>query len=257
MLRATSGAFGPANITGGKVTGVSGVPYFLGMSAIPFIGLSSGSVAANGAISAITALPFVYPAAYCYFPANILATSGPGSTAGWYYCTFSSTVAGTAFLNSYTSGAPVIPASPTAVTAGQGAFTGVTGLIQGQTLTLPANSLGVNGGLRVRHWAHTTNSAGTKAMGVYWNGIGGTGLRAVSLTTSVTYQDDFYVLNTGVTNNEDASISTTGGVFSATAGAVTAIAIDTTAATTIAMAQNRNTATDNQVTAGYVIEVLS
>src|SRR5690349_7786608 len=105
------------------ITGGTGIPILLATGGIPLIGLSSGSVAANGAISAITALPAVYPSAYCYFPANALATS---IAAGWYYCTFSTTTAGVAFLDPYTSGIPTIPTSPTAVTDGRGAFTGHT-----------------------------------------------------------------------------------------------------------------------------------
>lgn len=130
---------GAATITGGTVGGSTitsaGQPTMLAHSAIPFIWLSSGSVSAAGAISGITALPRAYPRAYCLFPANILATV---KAAGWYYCTFSTTTAGVAFLDTYTSGVPTIPAAPAAVTDGKGAFTGTTAETAGQVIAMPA-----------------------------------------------------------------------------------------------------------------------
>jgi hypothetical protein len=47
---------------------VTGIEIIVAHTAIPFIHISSGSIAANGAISGITALPSAYPRAYCYFP---------------------------------------------------------------------------------------------------------------------------------------------------------------------------------------------
>jgi hypothetical protein len=123
---------------------VTGIEIIVAHTAIPFIHISSGSIAANGAISGITALPSAYPRAYCYFPANALATS---ISAGWYYCTFSTTTAGVAFLDTYTSGVPTIPSSPTAVTDGKGAYTGDITERAGITLTVPAGAMGPNGEL--------------------------------------------------------------------------------------------------------------
>jgi hypothetical protein len=111
---------GTAAITGGTaddvtlarptITGVPiGVAKVVAASAIPFIHLSSASVTAGGAVTGITAVPLVYANAYCYFPANALATS---IVAGWHYCVFSSTTACTAYLNTSTSGLPTIPAAP-------------------------------------------------------------------------------------------------------------------------------------------------
>src|SRR4051812_35901061 len=129
MFRGGSPASGFISATGG-----TGVPIILSAGGIPFIALSSGSVAANGAISAISGLNAIYPNAYCWFPANIVATV---AAAGWRYCTFSSTTAGVAFLDTYTSGKATIPASPTAVTDGKGAFTGEIAEIAGLTITIP------------------------------------------------------------------------------------------------------------------------
>jgi len=243
--------FDPANasITGGTLTGTN-VPYVLGQSGIPFIALSSGSVAANGAISGITALPRTYANAYCYFPANILATT---IAAGWYYCTFSSATAGTAFLNTYSAGNPTIPASPTAVIDGKGAFTGVTGETQGPILTLPAGAMGPNGTLRIFRSEATTNSAGTKAVTTK---LGSTSVRAFVLSTSVTYDDLFLVQNRGVQNVQVVSVSNTGTSFTASAGAEQTPTVDTSAGSTVGFFFNKNTATDNQVINAYVAEVI-
>lgn len=220
-------------------------------SAIPFIALSSGSVAANGAISGITALPRAYPAAYCYFPANILATS---IAAGWHYCTFSTTTAGTAFLNTYTSGIPTIPASPTAVTDGKGAFTGVITEISAQITTVPANSLGTNGDLQLQQVAQNTNNANVKTFRIRFSGAAGT-IIATQLGTS-------FGLSIGlihqITNAGSAAVQSTGtvavaGVANATNGPL-GLTVDTTAATTIHRTMQKATATDNMVIEQYADE---
>ena len=128
-------------------------------SGMPWINLSSGSVSSVGAISGITALRYAYPKAWCYFPANALATT---IAAGWYYCTFSTTSAGTAFLNQPSSTFPVVwPASPTAVTDGKGAYTSAaTGnaILRTPTFTIPAGSMGINGMVVIES---TVSHAGT------------------------------------------------------------------------------------------------
>lgn len=238
-------------ITGATITS-SNVPYTLGQSAIPFIGLSSGSVAANGAISGITALPRAYANAYCYFPANTLATV---SAAGWYYCTFSTTTAGVAFLDTYTSGAPAIPASPAPVVDGKGAFTGVTTETAGPTITLPAGALGINGQFQIWSAVALTNNANAKGFSYRWSGAAGTIIRNVSVASVLTYQDVFHVANRGRADLQSVSVSTSGGIFTGTAGTETALAIDSSAATTIVLGFTRGTATDNFVLLQYQIQV--
>lgn len=218
-------------------------PYVLSKSSIPFIALSSGSVAANGVISAITALPLAYPSAYCWFPANILATS---IAAGWYYCTFSTTSAGIAFLDTYTSGIPTIPANPTAVSDGKGAFTGATTELAGPTITVPANAIGANGQLRVTSTWASNNNANAKVGRIRFSGSGGNQALQITLTSSVDGWGDVIISNAGATNSQNcsgvSSISTNTSPFAATISAV-----DTTAATTIVHSLIHTTATDNVV----------
>lgn len=133
----------------------------LAQSGMPWVTLSSGSIAAGGAITGITALSLIYTKAWFYLPANSVSAS---NAAGWYYATCTTTTACTAFLNQPGSTFPVPwPASPTAVTAGQGSFTGQTGnaVVNLPTITVPANAMGLNGRLEA---AVVAEPAGTSAV---------------------------------------------------------------------------------------------
>ncbi len=254
-------AWNPANvgITGGTianatVSGTTNAVYTLGRTGIPFIGLSSGSVAANGAISAITALPIAYPNAYCWFPANILATV---KAAGWYYCTFSTTTAGVAFLDTYTSGVPTIPATPVAVTDGKGAFTGDTGEEFGPTFTVPANALGPNGMLRVSQQISQTSNANTKNVRVRYSGNAGTIMSAQNVVSTVHTRNEVEIVNRGATNVQISHpTSNQVGGWQSQAGPGTTAAVDTTASTTVVTSLQRATATDNLVLEYVSVEVL-
>lgn len=133
----------------------------LGQSHIPFVYPSSGTMGNNGAFSAIAAVGTAYPNAYCYFPANAIAA---GVAAGWRYCSFSSTTAGTVFNNSYTSGTPTIPASPTSfATTGPGAYTQTTStFISAYNFTIPGNYIGPNGTVIMSSYGYGTSSANNK-----------------------------------------------------------------------------------------------
>jgi hypothetical protein len=234
-LKAASN-YNPATIaaTGGNVA------FGLAGSGIPIIGLSSGSVSAVGAISAITALPLVYPAAYCYFPANILAGS---IAAGFYYCTFASTTTGTAFLNQWTSGLPTIPSSPTAVTAGQGAFTGDTTEEFLPSIAIPA--LGVNSQIYVDNTVAATNSAGSKSVKFRHSGSGGTVLFTNAITTSQSARLIGTSGNAGATNSQDVTFFTVNQAGAAFNGTPAIAAVQTNVATTGVLSLQRGTATDN------------
>lgn len=228
-------------ITGGTIAGVSGVSLALNGGGLPFISLSSGSVAANGAISAITALPRIYPAAWCYFPANALATV---LAAGWYYCTFSSTTAGVAFLNTYTSGASSVPASPTAVTDGKGAFTGDTGEEFGLTLSVPA--LTATSAIKMVWFFENTNNANVKTYRVRLSGNGGTIFIAAVGTSIANGSQAAFIQNTGATGNQFSAQITSGlGANVQTDKILGTVA--TSSATTLVFSLQKATATDNAI----------
>lgn len=227
-----------------------GDTYPVGSNSIPLIGLSTGSVAAGGAISGITALPLAYPAAYCWFPANILAAS---IAAGWYYCTFSSTTAGTAFLNTYTSGVPTIPGTPTPVVAGQGAFTGDTGTETALQITIPANALGANGAIRFSVQIHYTSNANTKTFMLKHSGTGGTAYINNGQSSVGQCEYSALITNTGTGNQVGYVKIQPPGAPAMGASLGTA---DTTASTTLVTQLQRAVATDNIVQLPAVIELV-
>lgn len=239
--------FNNPTFTGNRI----GVSYPLSVGGIPLIGLSSGSVSSTGVISGITALPLAYPSAFCYFPANILATT---IAAGWYYCTFSTTTAGIAFLNTYTSGTPTSPASPTAVTDGKGAFTGVITEIFGHTITVPANAMGANGAIRVVVSAAANNNADGKTLSLRFSGNAGPQLIIQSVASQPQAGGTFLISNTGATNAQLSSAPSFCGTVPTTASALGTA--DTTAATTVVLSTQRATATDNLIILLPTIEVV-
>ncbi len=256
MLRAAGGSSG-ANvaITGGTIAGVTGVPLLVGKSAIPFIQLSSGSVSAAGAISGITALNRIYANAYCWFPANIVATV---AAAGWRFCQFSSATAGTAFLDTYTNGTPVIPASPTAVTDGKGAFTGGTTEIVGPTYTIAASALGLTGAIRVLPsvWA-ANNTAGAKTARIRFGGAGGQAFLQVSLANNIELIAFTQFQNRGTAASQtggDAVLTTSFGLSS---GASPIIGVVNSALSQdLVFTLNNAVATDNLVLEQHIVEMI-
>ncbi|SRR5258706_16076650 len=231
---------------------VLGVPAILYKGGIPLISLSSGSVAANGAISAITALPTTYPNAYCYFPANALATV---SAAGFYYCTFSSSTVGTAFLNPLpATGVATIPASPTAVTDGRGAFVGDTGEEFGPTVSIPANAMGPNGVLSISTICLVNNNANAKTARVRFSGNAGT----------VFFSNALASLGAGGFIGEIANASAavqTSQFFTQSGGASITSGIsgtiDTTPSTALVFSLQKATATDNIVFYPPIVTLLA
>lgn len=248
-LPVASGGTGSA--TAQTAAAALGVPWVLSQSGLPFVILSSGSVDATGNITAITALPTAFPNAYCYFPANILATA---IAAAWYYCTFSTTTAGIAFLNTYASGNPTIPASPTAVTDGKGAYTGVITEITGPTVTLAAGSMGPNGSLRIQARFSATNNADVKTPRVK---LGTTNFAGFVMTSLLNADALILIQNRGVATRQVGIVgaSTYFGIGSS-ASARTYGNIDTGSSQSVAISLQSATATDNLILEGYLAEVL-
>lgn len=200
---------------------------------IPFILVPSGNIAVTTGINTLgTALDQTYANCYAYFPAG----AWTGSTAGWYYCTMSSTTSMTVYSNAYTSGVPTIPASPTLVTTGAGAYTQTTGsYLTGPAFTVQGNLLGKNGRLRATFGMTANNSAGNKLVkAVYGTAISGAG---ALLTTGIYLQNIVTVSNLGVTGKQAYIQSQTGQGNGVTS-------VDSTANQTFSLAANLATATD-------------
>lgn len=229
-------------------------------SAIPFIKSSSGTMGNNCAISAMTALPKTFSGgAYLYLPAGAIAAGVPAA-ADWYWFVASSTTAGTCYNQTYANnkdsvGTPRIPSANTAFsTTGPGAYVGVTGGVTSVSLTLPANSMGINGYVALDAAFSGNSSAGTKSDAILF---GGSTVSSLTLTTTTSTVHSARVVNRGVTNIQS---------MSRLAGSSGAVGIgstrdpdttnDTTAAVTIAFNVNCNTATDHHILEMYSVQVM-
>lgn len=188
---------------------------------------SSGSVAANGALTLTTAIPLSggYSwGCYMYLPAGAAYAA---SVAGLYYVEMTANNTGTIYDNRYTSGSPTIPATKTPiVAAGPGAYTQTTSPVDLITVTLPANTLGANG--RVLHqpaWVFP-NNANNKVISTTF---GGSNIYAKTRTTATQETPLIDIRNRGVTNRQFSAWGNTGVPATASTAGVTNTSIDTTA----------------------------
>jgi hypothetical protein len=248
---------------GGNVSGdtnftpKTSTPSVLGQSHIPFILISSATIGNNGALTAATALPVTYPSAYAYFPAGAIAASGAGSAAGWYYMVFSSATAGTIYNNTYTSGTPTIPASPTAfVTTGPGGFTQTTGsFITGYSLTIPGYTIGPNGSVRAMQTYSFYGSTNNKIVKNAYSNY------TVFSFTNATMADAGGAFLAGFSNRQATNIQVNsfgnnGGAIGLGAGAPTIGAINSTANQSYTVQMELATGTDYIVNESIVVEYL-
>jgi hypothetical protein len=204
------------------------VPYVFAKTAIPFVSVSTGSMADNGVLTVGTALPRTIANGYFFLPANAISA---GSAAGWYFTQCSTTTACVVKNNVYTTGVPTVPASPTAfVTTGPGAYVGVTAEVFGPTITVPANAMGANGQLRIMTMWAVTNNVNAKGVNVRFSGNAGTLFLTQSVASAAGLQDMRLIRNTGVTNSQ-VGYGLNNGSFGTTSAAIITGAVDTTAAT--------------------------
>lgn len=172
----------------------------------PIILPSSGSIGNNGALTLTTALPYIIPNCFMYFPANAISA---GSAAGLYFVQMTSTTVGTIFNNTYSSGNVTIPASPTAFsTTGPGAYTQTTATdLGGLSLTIPGGLIHSTASLDVETFYAYPNGAGAKNPK---STFGGTQIRNISVTTTNVFTDRYILKNLGATNSQYMNIAATG-----------------------------------------------
>jgi hypothetical protein len=162
--------------------------------------LSGTGPFANSVIWLTGASPLTatFDSAYAYMPADAIHL---GSAADWYYCVMASTTVGTLYDDVYTqlSGTPEIPVSPTAFSsAGPGAYTQVTTSVAGPSVTVTANSMGLNGVLEYTVLMSGANTTNLKRGDV---SFGGSSVFSwlMSSTTNINYA------NIGSTRNKGAA----------------------------------------------------
>ncbi len=226
-------------------------------SNIPLIMSSTCTMGDNGAISVCTALPGTYTASYTYWPLNTICTGGTGgNVAGWYYTVWSSTTAGTIYRNTYSSGTPLIPASPTAFSCTAG--TGVQGTgadITAFSYTIPAGTInGINDSI----WfspSYSINSSGNNKILKSKIGTTPTVLRNVTLTTNATQNDLFGISNSGSSQVQVSSNSISGAVGAASTSPLINLTLDTTGNLTFIVTMQLATATDYAILNRIGVEV--
>lgn len=200
---------------------LQGVPVTLVACGIPFVmfggngsttGLQfTGSAGAFTLTAAILTNAFNFLAAggYAYFPVNF---GGQTIAAGWYFVKMTDDTHGTVYQDTYTSGQPVIPASPTAFVAN---LTGwLTQTISEVTalngFTLSGNSLGKNGMLTSALRVVANSSAGSKSARFR---VAGAGIFNVQPATSYLDSDTMYWMqNMGGTGKQLITRQGVGGV---------------------------------------------
>lgn len=106
---------------------------------------------------------------YAYLPANF---GGQTIAAGWYWAKLTSDTAGVLYQDTYTSGQPVRPASPTPFAVNlTGWLTQTNSEVTGPNgFTLPADALGNNGIMEYMLAVMATASGGTKTARVKFGG---------------------------------------------------------------------------------------
>lgn len=127
------------------------------------------------------------------------------------------------------------------------------------TISIPANTLGINGALRITEIWSVTNNANTKAL---FNAIGGVGTLPpnISLTTSGIYTIQYSVMNRGALNSQvfpKVTSSASGASYQASATTVGTSGIDFSAAQVLTMSAQLGVSTDAVTLEGYTIEVLN
>lgn len=247
-----AGALGtPSSGNAANLTMPAAVPQTLGQSHIPFVLVSSGTMGNNGALSGLTAVATTYPNAYVWMPAGAISS---GSLAGWYYATFSSATAATVFNNTYTSGTPAIPGSPTAfVTTGPGAYTQTTGSnIAAYTLSIPGNTIGVNGSINLMVAKSLNNSAGAKTLTANYSSYA---FATQAGTTQVGGGAPSGFSNRGVAN---VQVPLVGSQFNANINSVALVygTIDSTSAQNLVINLQLATATDTMTLENIVVQLI-
>lgn len=246
----SASSFNPAAVA---ITGGTGIPIKLLESGVSLIHVSSGSMANNGAMSGLTALPFTYANCYVLLPANAIAAGTPAADT-WYFAQMSSATAGTVFNNLLSAnlsslGEPLIPASPTAfVTTGPGAFAGSTAEVAALTITIPANALGAKGQVHIETEQNGNATAGAKNLRVRYSGGAGTVLVAAQSTT--TGQRNWTRIcnrGTGAQYCSALGFNLSGGAGAGVPTAAQQTAIDTTASSTVVITLQKATATDHTI----------
>jgi hypothetical protein len=157
-------------------------PAVLASSGMPVILVPNGTIATNGSVTLGTALPVIFPQAWCFFPAGAVV----GGLAGLYYVTFSSTTVGQVYTNyadaSLGAFRPTVPVTLVAAVGSNSAYTQTTGSdITLVNTALPGGAMGANGCIRKTTMWAVNNTGGNKTAKL---GFSGGLIQSTVVTTS-------------------------------------------------------------------------
>lgn len=239
-------------VTGGTVVGTN-APYSAVKSGLTFVHGPTGTMANNGAVTFGTALPAIYANCFILMPAGSIAAGVPAADT-WLFAQMTSTTVGTFFNNTYSSGPPAIPASPTAfTTTGPGAFTGSITTADGPNVTIAAGALGANGQLRITS-DFAFNTTGTNKLIMVK--VAGTPFLNQTSSSDGNLGMTTWFENKGVTNrNRGFAVGAAVNTATVRGTVATYTSIDTTASLALIHSLGKATATDVTVLERFNAEV--
>jgi hypothetical protein len=122
------------------------------------------------------------------------------------------------------------------------------------TITVPANTLGLNGKLRVTTTWGYTNGANDKILRVRFSGAAGTQYLSTTATTTATNQIITIFGNAGATNSQRGFQGSNG--VGTSGSAIATSAADTTTATSIVISGQKEVGSETLTLEGYTVEFL-
>ncbi len=237
--------------TAAATSDAGNVPFTLIRSGVPFI-IDQCSIDSSGTLSSCTSLPLTYGKAYMYFNASILAAASTGSTAGFYAVNMTGATAGQVCspITLYASGSPSVPGTCNTFTPNAtGTQTPPNTQITEANISMPAHSMGLNGGLECKGSYSQLSSAGTKSHVIKW----GTATTTNTPTTIAQSYVTILISNAGsesAQNFQNVSSSTTAVTMQDSAPGVSSV--NTASAQTVGFFDTLNTpATDFSVLSLY------
>lgn len=124
------------------------------------------------------------------------------------------------------------------------------------TIAIPANAMGPNGTLRIfTSWTYT-NGADDKILRVRFSSVSGTVYHQTTATTTATQSILTQISNVNATNAQKSGSASALTGFGGSSGAIVTSSVDTTAATTIVITGQKETAGDTLTLERYLVEVL-
>jgi hypothetical protein len=121
------------------------------------------------------------------------------------------------------------------------------------TISIPANSMGANGRLRIlTHWSYT-NSANSKSLRVRWGGSSGTVCSSQSVTTTAAFGSECFVQNRNATNSQVCGMTVSSGLGT---GTINTASQDTTGAIDLVITGQLTNSAESVNLEGYCVELI-